>query len=185
MSKSSFQETNNNPESTSQINLTAETITNHLESKIFYEANEIEENPIARTESPKPLDLKQESSNFVEQKLPQDIDDDEEHESPYETIQRSSTIIKNERVSISNIHRRRPKGDDVNSMYVVGDSMVGYKDGVPGTFSPVKVNSKRKDIKSAPVFSDNLNFEPKRPPRKNRIRFPLNQQAKICKYKYG
>jgi len=181
MSKSSSQETNNNPEACSQINLTAEIITNHLESKTF-EANNIEENPVARTESPKSLVLKQESSNFIEQKVPQDVDDHEEYESPYETIKRSSTVIKNERISISNIHRRRPKGDNIKSMYVVGDSMVGFKDGIPGTFSPVKVNSKRKDIKSLPIFSDKLNFEPERPPRKNRIRFTTNQQAKICKY---
>ena len=101
-----------------------------------------------------------------------DIEKDEEN--PYELIQRGSSITKNDRVSISRMQRRRPKGNKVKSMYVVGDSMIGYKDGVPGSFSPVSV-SKRRDVKSVPVFPEEITLLPERPPRKTRLKMNSNQ----------
>ena len=106
-----------------------------------------------------------------------------EEDSPYELIHRGSfNISRNERVSISRIHRRRPKGKDIKSMYVVGDSMVAFKDGIPGSFSPLSVHSTRRNVKSVPVFPQEITLEPERPPRKNRLKFLSNQQARICKY---
>ncbi|XP_066915965.1 rho guanine nucleotide exchange factor 10-like isoform X2 [Clytia hemisphaerica] len=101
-----------------------------------------------------------------------DIEKDEEN--PYELIQRGSSISKNDRVSISRMQRRRPKGNKVKSMYVVGDSMIGYKDGVPGSFSPVSV-SNRREVKSVPVFPEEITLLPERPPRKNRLKLNSNQ----------
>ena len=107
-------------------------------------------------------------------------------ESPYELIHRGSlSVSRNERVSISRIHRRRPKGKDVKSMYVVGDSMVAFKDGMPGSFSPLTVHSTRRNVKSVPVFPQEITLEPERPPRKNRLKVLSSQQARICKYQTG
>lgn len=106
----------------------------------------------------------------------------QEEESPYELIHRGSmSVSKNERVSISRIHRTRPKGKEVKSMYVVGDSMVAFKDGIPGSFSPLSMHSTRRNVKSVPVFPQEITLEPERPPRKNRLKSFANQQARICK----
>lgn len=164
-------ETNN--EKTTTVNISQNELTNDFpandtQSKLFYQGSKDEGSFIAN----KPKQTKTTDSSHTN-----------EEESPYELIQRGSmSVSKNERVSISRMHRRRPKGKEVKSMYVVGDSMVAFKDGIPGSFSPLSMHSTRRNVKSVPVFPQEMTLEPERPPRKNRLKFFTNQQAKICKY---
>lgn len=150
----------------SQNELTNDFPANNSQSKLFYQGSQDEGISIADK-------LKQTKTSSQTLK----------EESPYELIQRGSiSVSRNERVSISRMHRRRPKGKEVKSMYVVGDSMVAFKDGIPGSFSPLSMHSTRRNVKSVPVFPQEMTFEPERPPRKNRLKFFTNQQARICKY---
>lgn len=110
-----------------------------------------------------------------------------EKESPYEYLHTTSRL--NQRISISQLQRKRPKGGKTDSVIVIGDSLIGFKDGRPGPFSEFKA-VERKDVKSEPIMnfhfqpeSANTPDSPERPPRKNRNNKPFSQQtARICKY---
>lgn len=109
-----------------------------------------------------------------------------EKESPYEVLPRSSASL-NKRIKISQLQRKRLKVDgNTNSMIVIGDSLIGFKDGIPGPFSQIKAVN-RKCVKNEPVMNFKLRGDdhtnmPNRPPRKNRNRSSSQQTVKICKY---